>query len=81
MTVECSLIKHMQCWDGAMPTQLSEDKVDLYRVEGVVDMILLHESNAERNWSFAAIWTNYKYLYQMCIYCDVYLWVTIWWTV
>lgn len=33
-------------WDGAMPTQLSQDKVDLYRVEVVVDMILLEESNA-----------------------------------
>lgn len=38
-----SLIKYIQCWDRARPMQLSQDKVDLYRVEVVADMI--------RSWS------------------------------
>lgn len=41
------LLKYLQQWDGDMPTQLTRDKVDLYRMEAVANLIL-HFSNAER---------------------------------
>lgn len=40
------LLKYLQHWDGDMPTQLTRDRVDLYKLEVVADVIL-HVSNAE----------------------------------
>lgn len=33
-------MKYLQNWDEDMPTQISRDRVNLYRVEIVADMIL-----------------------------------------
>lgn len=64
------LIKYMPCWGWAMPTQLSQEKVDLYRMEVMADM-LLNGSNTTRNRILATFDLHYSYLYQLCIYCDM----------